>query len=156
MSDGVDIARLLSPRILRFLAVGFTGVFVNLGALYVLYGVFAVSQVVSSPIAIEVSIIWNFLLNNAWTFRDKNDGASAGFGERLIRYNAASLIGLAIQFGTSLSITNLAMRALSLTDPGIWTYLSQLAGIAIGTGWNFISNCFWTWAPSKAHEAERP
>jgi dolichol-phosphate mannosyltransferase len=154
------LKRLLSPRVLRFLAVGFSGVFVNLGILYVLFEVFKIDQVVSSPIAIEVSIVWNFFLNDAWTFKDRNETARAGFGQRLLRYNIASLVGLGIQFATSILVTKMAMNLLGLAEPGIWTYLSQLAGIALGTVWNFVSNFFWTWAQEKpgksATEPERP
>jgi dolichol-phosphate mannosyltransferase len=147
------LKRLLSPRVLRFLAVGFSGVFVNLGVLYVLIELLGMRQAISSPIAIEMSIIWNFILNDAWTFRDRNETARAGYGERLVRYNMASLVGLGIQFGTSMVVTKMAMRVFDLSKPGIWTYLSQLVGIALGTVWNFVSNFFWTWAQEKPQES---
>jgi dolichol-phosphate mannosyltransferase len=147
------MSRLLSPRILRFLAVGFSGVFVNLGMLNALVYLLGVDPVVSKLAAIEVSIIWNFILNDAWTFKDKNAQAQARYPERLVRYNVASLVGLAIQFGTSTLIEWMATRLQLPGDPGIWMNLSQLVGIGVGTVWNFFSNFFWTWAQQKPTDA---
>src|SRR5687767_6728594 len=110
------LQRLLSPRILRFAAVGFSGVFVNLGMLFIFADVLHVEDVISSALAIEISIIWNFLLNNAWTFRDKNELARVGFHSRMIRYNLVSLVGLGIQLLTFIVLTNSIMHALRLED----------------------------------------
>jgi putative flippase GtrA len=140
------LERLLSPRVWRFAAVGFSGVFVNLGVLYLFADVLSVGDVLSSAIAIEVSIIWNFILNNAWTFRDKNELARGGFISRLLRYNLVSLVGLGIQLVTFILLTSASVRFLVLDEPGIWKYPSQLAGIGIAMAWNFLSNFFWTWA----------
>jgi dolichol-phosphate mannosyltransferase len=141
-------ARLLSPRVLRFAAVGFSGVFVNLGAFHLLFGVLDVRQVISTPIAIEVSILWNFVLNDAWTFRDKNENAAARYGQRMVRYNVASLVGLGIQFATSMFVTKTAVR-LTLPHPDVWPYVGQLVGIGFGMVSNFLGNFFWTWAQEK-------
>ena len=34
-------------------------------------------------------------------------------------------------------------------DVGRWMYVSQLAGIAVATLWNFTANFFWTWKREK-------
>lgn len=135
----------LSPRFLTFAMVGASGVFVNLGALFVLADVLDLEEVYSSALAIEISIIWNFLLNNALTFRDKNAFARVGFLARMLRYNLVGLGGLAIQLGAFVLLTRLAMQTWSLAEPGLWKYPAQLAGIALGMAWNFYTNFFWTW-----------
>lgn len=148
------LARLLSPHVLRFGVVGLTGVVVNLGSLYVLSELikvpdlpwFQVKDVTSSALAIEISILWNFFLNNAWTFRDRNARARVGIGQRMLRYNLISLVGLGIQLVTFAILTSTFTRVLGLEQPGAWKYLAQLCGIAIAMGWNFVSNFFWTWA----------
>lgn len=147
------LQRLKSPRLVRFGLVGLSGVFVNLGLLWVFADAIDLNDVLASAIAIELSIVWNFFLNNAWTFRDKNEGAAAGFGARLFRYNLVSLVGLGIQLATFIVLKNAFMQMFHLTDVGIWKYPAQLAGIAIAMGWNFLSNFFWTWAPSTAPAA---
>jgi|JI10StandDraft_1071094.scaffolds.fasta_scaffold584047_2 dolichol-phosphate mannosyltransferase len=139
------LRRLLSPRFITFALVGASGVFVNLGALFVLADVLHLEEVYSSAWAIEISIIWNFLLNNALTFRDKNAEASVGFLARMLRYNLVGLGGLGIQLGVFVLLTRLAMQTWSLPEPGLWKYPAQLAGIGLGMAWNFYTNFFWTW-----------
>jgi putative flippase GtrA len=141
--------RFIPRRVLRFALVGLSGVIVNLGILALLSDVIHIDDVVSSAIAIEVSIVSNFFFNNAWTFSDKNELARVGFGSRLFRYNLVSLVGLAIQLGTFVLLTNLAMNMFQLDKPGPWKYPAQLVGIGIAMAWNFLTNFFWTWAQTE-------
>ncbi len=159
------LGRLLSPRLLRFGVVGFSGVFVNLGALWMLADRLGVPDVAASALAIEISIVWNFFLNDAWTFSDRNAQARAGYLVRMFRYNVVSLVGLLIQLGTFVAATSLVERLLALDSPGLWKYPAQLAGIAVAMGWNFVSNFYWTWAqrpdpldggPTDEHPSEDP
>ena len=54
---------------LRFGVVGLSGVIVNQGLLMLLHGTIGAPLLLSSLIAIEVSILTNFLLNHTWTWR---------------------------------------------------------------------------------------
>lgn len=151
------LERLLSPRLIRFGVVGISGIVVNMAFLAVFYELMQLPHAVSSAAAIEVSIVSNFLLNNAWTFRDRNAAAGASFTIRMIRYNLVSLIGMAVQVGIALLITDALTRYLTLDEPGWTVYPAQLGGIAVAMIWNFASNFYWTWAqkapvPSAADE----
>jgi putative flippase GtrA len=53
-------------RMLRFGMVGLSGVLVNQGLLMLLHGTFGAPLLLSSIIAIEVSILTNFLLNTSY------------------------------------------------------------------------------------------
>ncbi len=139
------LQKVLSRRFLTFGAVGFSGVFVNLGALYVLADRLEIRDLYASATAIEISIVWNFLLNNRLTFRDKNAGATAGFGMRMFRYNLVSLAGLGIQVGAFYVVGRALQNALHLEELGGWKYVAQLSGIIPGMAWNFFTNFFWTW-----------
>lgn len=143
------VERYIPRRVLRFGLVGLSGVVVNLGILALLSDVLHVDDVISSGIAIEASIISNFIFNNAWTFRDKNDGARVGKAMRLVRYNLVSLVGLGIQLGSFIVLTKLAMNMFHLDKPGPWKYPAQLVGIGIAMAWNFLTNFFWTWAQTE-------
>jgi dolichol-phosphate mannosyltransferase len=138
--------------VITFALVGFSGVFVNLGMLFLFADAIGLDPVVSSAIAIELSILWNFYFNNALTFRDKNAGASVGFFQRMIRYNLVGLAGLCIQLAVFVVLTRLAMSAFALDHPGIWKYPSQLVGIGLGMSWNFVTNFYWTWSQRSAVE----
>lgn len=139
------VRRLLSGRVARFAAVGLSGVPINLGLLYLFAELCRLPPIASSALAIELSILWNFALNNALTFRDRNESARAAFASRMLRYNLFGLVGLGIQLATFVLVSKLITRALHLGAPGMWKYASQLVGIAAAMAWNFRSNFFWTW-----------
>jgi putative flippase GtrA len=129
----------------RFAAVGASGVGVNLAALWLLAGVLHLHEVAASALAVEISILSNFALNDAFTFRDRVLRAGTGRLERLARYNLVSLVGLGVQLGTFVALRTLAVRAFALPALGPWRYAAQLAGIALALGWNFAGNLHFTW-----------
>lgn len=135
----------LRSRMLRFAAVGASGVLVNLGALWLFASALALREVLASAAAIEVSIVWNFCLNNAFTYGDRNAQARAGFWERLGRYNLVSLVGLGIQLGTFLLARAALLRALGRESLGELRYAAQLVGIVLATAWSFAGNLHFTW-----------
>lgn len=141
-------------RLLRFLAVGASGVGVNLGVLALLAGALRVREVLASAVAIEVSILWNFALNNAFTYRDRNAAAAAGLAQRALRFNAVSLVGLALQLGTFVLLRAVLLHALGRASLGGLRYPAQLAGIALATAWNFAGNLRFTWRQAAARAGE--
>ncbi len=102
---------------IKFNIVGLTGVFVNEGLLIALQaqGVYVLT---ASAIAIEVSILSNFLLNDLWTFRDRRSGH---FAVRLVKFNLLMLLGLAV---------NLAIIFVGVNYFGVAAALANLVGIA--------------------------
>ena len=133
-------------RFIKFALVGLSGVVVNLGCLWLLADVLQMRLVVAKAAAIELSIVWNFFLNDRYTFADRAETAQTTTLGRLARYNLVGLVGLAIQLGVSEGMDKLFMMAFSLPKPGAWKYVSQCGGIGVGMGWNFVSNFFRTWA----------
>ena len=151
-SAGGALRRILASRFARFAAVGASGVVVNLGALGVLAGLLGVREVLASGLAVEVSIVWNFALNNAFTYRDRNARAAAGLAQRLARYNLVSLVGLAIQLGTFVLVRALVLRGLHREALGALRYPAQCAGIVLATAWSFAGNLHFTWRQAPARE----
>ena len=146
------IKKAAHPRLLRFGMVGLSGVPVNLGMLWLFSDNLGWPLALASPLAIEISIIWNFLLNDTWTFSDRKADASAHFFKRMYRYNVVSLVGLAIQVGAAFAMNQVFMKTFELTEPGIWKYPAQMVGIAVAMSWNFLSNFYFTWAQKKPAE----
>ncbi len=62
---------LLNARLIKFSVVGASGVAVNMGLLYALTRFMGIHYILSSILAIEVSILTNFILNDIWTWRDR-------------------------------------------------------------------------------------
>jgi putative flippase GtrA len=166
----------LSRRFLKFGAVGASGVIVNLGTLALLRRV-GVHTNVASAIAIEISILSNFLINHIWTFQDRRGGHdSPSLGKHLFRFHLVSLGGGVIQFvifvalnvvwlllfGTQEEIRAYGAGAGTRFDRWVWhpfveppnvgglIYLSQIFGIGAATIWNYLLNFYWTWAKKVA------
>jgi len=121
----------LKSRFLKFAVVGISGIFVNEGLLALLTEVFAVKVHWAGAIAIEVSIIHNFLLNNFWTWRDTRQKP---FITRFIQYHSVALISGSVNYIVLVGLTALGLHHL----------ISNMIGIGIGTLINFILNHYWT------------
>jgi dolichol-phosphate mannosyltransferase len=125
---------LLSPRVAKFLAVGASGVLVNMGALYVFTEIAKIPYLIGSPIAIELSILSNFSINLIWTWRDRHDDGA--LWTKLLRYHVA--VGITAFLGNYVIL-------IALTEwLGIHYMVSNLVGIAIGTFFNYLANDLWT------------
>jgi len=122
-----------SRTFIKFALVGISGVVVNLGVFTALLAA-GVNKFAASPIAIEVSIITNFLLNNFWTFRWRKTTAKVRV--KGIKFNIVSILALAFSFGTFV--------ALSLLFPTIDPRIHQIIGIIPATFVNYFLNSYWT------------
>ncbi len=121
----------LVSRFARFCVVGGSGVLVNSAILYGLHGLLQVALFAASPVAAEISVLTNFVLNNRWTFgQDRVDL------RRLAKFNLVSLGGLAIT--TSVLIYLVGQQH-------VFYLVANLFAVAITTLWNFALNLLWTW-----------
>ena len=121
-------------RALRFSVVGASGVVVNSFFLWFFTEVAEINYRLSSPMAVELSILSNFLLNNLWTFRDASDTMS--LRTRLLRFHLTAAGGFVINYTVLVGLTELLG----------WHYLvSNLFGILGGFAWNYTLNVKWTW-----------
>ena len=127
-------------RFIKFCLVGLSGVGVNLGLTWLLTESAGLYYVVSNAIGIETSIISNFLLNNYFTFADRNKPGARALLGRLLKFNAASLVGLGINLGATWLFTDRL---------GLYYLLSNVIGIALSMLWNYLSNNWWTWSWRK-------
>ena len=134
-------------RFIKFCVVGGSGVIVNVGLYWILteYGGFTAIDDTSSgilsgnlalTISIETSIITNFILNNFFTFSDRNTGGIISFLKRLLNFNLICVIGALIQIG----VANLFAVVIGWDD-----VLSVIIGVIIAFFWNYLLNNFLTW-----------
>ncbi len=141
-----------SQEFLRFLAVGLAGVFVNMALYLALTRLAGLRMEAASPIAIEASILSNFALHSAWTFRDRPAGRLPA---RLGRFHLVALLAAAVNYGVLLGL----VRWLGMHDA-----LANLLGIGAGTLVNYAANSAWTWRraaptgepPAAARGPRRP
>lgn len=118
-------------RVLKFAIVGGIGAAVNISALYMLSRWAGLPLVVASALAVELSAINNYLLNDTWTFATRSPSVS-----RFAKFNVASLVGLA------LNVLGLWL----LIRLGLYFLLANLIGIAFGFAANYTFSVSWVWA----------
>lgn len=130
-------------RLARFAAVGGSGVLVNLAVLHLAADLLRVPEVLASALAVEASILSNFALNDAITFRDRRGGA--GTLARMARYHAVCLLGFAAQVGAFATLVLAARSALGWPELGALRYPAQLAGVAVAFAWNYLGSSGFAW-----------
>lgn len=127
-------------RVIQFGLVGVSGIVVNSIVLLLCVQEAQMPIWVASMLATQIAILWNFALNDRWTFRAER--YYRPLIQRVLRFNGVALGGLAI---TTLLLT-------LLTTGWHWPLLvANLLAIGVATAWNYVVNSWWTWrAPSHA------
>ena len=95
---------------------------------------------VASVISIELSIIYNFIWHDNWTFKSRSRTGS--FVTRLAKFNLSSLASPVIQLVCIL----VAARVFNLNEQ-----IGLAIGVVIGLFFNYAINILWIW---KAHPAK--
>ncbi len=141
----MDLGRVLTfdfwRSFIKFNIVGLSGVLVNEGVLLILASAGAY-YLLASAIAIELSIISNFIFNDRWTFRDRRHGRVL---VRLLRFNGLMIIGLAV---------NLAILFGGTEYLGINYAISNLVGIAGAFLVRYWLSVKYTWIKKEEKLAE--
>ena len=123
-----------SREFIKFCIVGVSGVLVNMGLLIILTRPFEIALEYASPIAIEISIISNFVLNNVWTFRARS--IKSTLRKRFIRFHIVAF---------SAGIVNYIILLSLHYGMGLMDIVANLIGIAAATIVNYVLNSRWTW-----------
>lgn len=135
--------RLHSSRLfIKFALVGLSGVAVNLGVFSLLCAL-GVNRFLASPLAIEISIVSNFLLNNSWTFRLRRTHDKVHI--KGLKFNMVSLVALGISYSTFVLLT--------LLYPRLPPWIPQVAGIAPAMLVNYFLNSYWTFRQVPQEQA---
>ncbi len=127
-------------RFIRFAVVGLSGVFIDMGLLFLLSDPIMLGWGLtrSKLIASEMAILNNFMWNDTWTFRDLSS-QQRGLKARLRRLGKFQLICLA---GVAINATLLNLQINLL---GMNRYVANAVAIAAVTGWNFWLNLKISW-----------
>jgi len=130
---------------IKLLLVGAAGVIVNLGFFTLLLKM-GINKYLASPIAIQISIVSNYFLNNYWTFRWRITADSIQV--RGVKFNLVSL--------ASLGISYMAFILLSVSFPHVHPVLVQFLGIIPAIGINYLGNSYWTFRQSPKDRNKEP
>ncbi len=152
-----------SARLLKFGGVGLSGVVVNLAIFTLAFQVslpwllgehadlrlgglhLTVGFILANFAGFVVSVFTNFLLNDAWTWGDRNKGGIQHWFRRLIKYYLTASGAGAVQILTaSITLALLwAPMAPAVAGHELAPPLSVLTGIAFGMIINFTASHLW-------------
>lgn len=120
----------------KFGFVGLSGILVNTALLYFFTDIIGLFYLYSSVLAIEASILNNFLWNEVWTFSHEGAHLLSSLAARLLSFHLVSFVGLIINVLILFVLTDRA---------GYYYLLSNLAGIFAAFFWNYWMNRNYTW-----------
>ncbi len=123
----------LAQRFRKFLTVGAVGLLVNQAVLAMLHGGLGFAVVTASPVAIFLSMMVTFALNEHWTWHDRGTGRVIS---RAMTYVPINLGGLLINWGVLYYLHE---------DHGLHYLAANLIGAGIAAVWNFLLNHSITW-----------
>jgi dolichol-phosphate mannosyltransferase len=124
----------LSYRFVLFCLVGLTGVAVHMSALELSVQAGGLSFVFSQTVATSAAITWNYILNNAITYRDRRR-TGWRFWVGLVGFQLICGIG---------AVSNIGVASLLYGADGRW-WLAGVLGALIGTAWNYMVSAAFIW-----------
>jgi putative flippase GtrA len=141
----------VSPRFFRFCVVGGSGVAVNLAVLgstlaLLPAGWGAWQARTAQATGILVSILTNFLLNDRWTWGDRESGGARRWLRRLAMFYLVSALAALLQWSSSVALHEWLR---------LWIYLAQALGIVLAMGINFTMNHQWTFRRRRTRTGAR-
>ena len=135
-----DLLRSLDRRPVRFLLVGLTGVGVNTVVLWIATRGVGLAVFWGGLMAALISTGTNFLLNDAFTWRDRRVGGLRPSLGRLVRYYITTFGGNVIYLG---------MLTLLTHGLDLFLLLANLIAIGVGGTFNYLLHNVWTWRGGK-------
>src|SRR5215212_170367 len=129
-------------RFWKFALVGTSGVLVNMVTLIVLAEVFDAHKVIAWMFAVGLSILSNFLLNNAFTWRDIRHSSRIHFFLRGVLAYPVAVMGIGANFAVWYPLVKY------VSDAFPYYALFNLLGIVAGTSVNFILSSQLVFRPS--------
>ena len=132
----MDRLKALIVKFVKFGIVGFSGMIVDYGVLFLFREGVHLTDWLAIALAFAAAATSNYFLNRIWTFRSHERQVAREY----LRFIAVSIVGL--------GITECVMWFLGMWLPewaADWRfYLLKLVAIAVTTLWNFFGNLLFT------------
>jgi len=129
------LGRVIPTRFALFGTVGALGVVVHFAVLASLMFVFGEGFVFGQTAAVLVAMSFNFWLNNWLTYRDKRLKGAGALLRGWLGFCATCAVGAFANVGI----------ASFLADKGVFWALAALAGIVVGSVWNYALSSRFVW-----------
>ncbi|UYY77116.1 glycosyltransferase [Sphingomonas sp. R1] len=128
--------KVVPVRFAMFSAIGALGAAVHLAVLFVLFRLAGLPFVTGTILATIVAMTFNFLLNNALTYRERRLKGAGALLAGWVSFCFVCGVGAAANVGLAAFLHNV--------QHGDWR-LSALAGIAVAAVWNFALSSRFVW-----------
>ena len=136
VSVGHRLDRLAVGRLWRFFVVGVLAAGLQSALLWTFVEVGDLYYVLAAVVAIEITILSQYVLNNAWTFEDRsNDGTRAFFGG-LLRTNVVRGTAIPIQTG---------LLFVFVDALGLMYLVANVVAIFLSGFYRYFLDARWTW-----------
>lgn len=127
-------------RIVKFGLVGTWGFVVNMFFLWFFTETVGLFYLFSSLIAIEISLINNYVFNDLWTWRDRGKEGKKEYLKRMLQYHATASAAM---------LANIAILWILTELFDVYYLASNVFGILCGAVLNFFLNDRWTFKHKK-------
>ncbi|MGB7062017.1 MAG: GtrA family protein [Candidatus Zixiibacteriota bacterium] len=127
-------------RIVKFGLVGTWGFVVNMFFLWFFTETMGLFYLFSSLIAIEMSLINNYVFNDLWTWHDRGKEGKREYLKRMLQYHATASAAM---------LANIAILWVLTELFDVYYLASNVFGILCGAVLNFFLNDRWTFKHKK-------
>lgn len=135
-------------RLLQYVLVGALGLGVNQGVLFLATGVVGLSYVVGGTLSRVLSVLTNYAVNDAWTWKGRGDAGAGEYVVRGIKYVLTRIVGIGIGLGALVVFVELL---------GLHYLVANVLAVGVGIVWGFGASERWVWRSEgmKLTRAER-
>lgn len=133
------IGHVVPVRFVSFVLVGGVGVLVHISALALLYRILPFDFVAAQTTATLLAMTFNFAVNNALTYRDMRL-RGLQWVRGLLSFTLACSVG---------AVANVGIAAYLFREEGATWPIAALAGILVGSVWNYWVTSIYTWRAVK-------
>ncbi len=124
------LKEIITPQIIRWIAVGVVFAVVGIGLIKVMVGMLAWPFALATLLSSEICTLSRFVAVNRWVFPHHHLT-----WRRLWRYHVVNALGFAIWWGA----------ANALESAGVDYLLASALAIFFSVGFSMVSNFYWVW-----------
>ena len=126
----------LAVQLRRFVAVGALTAGIQMALLWLFVDIAALNYLLGATIAIEITIILSYILNNAWTFQDSRNTGRIDYLVGLLKTNVVR--------GTAIPLQLAILYAL-VEWLGLLYLVGNAVAILISGLYRYVLDARWTW-----------
>lgn len=130
------VAGPVAVQLRRFVVVGALAAGLQLVLLWLFVDYVGLNYLVGAMIAIEITIICSYVLNNAWTFRASQNTGVADYLAGLVKTNLVRGTAIPIQLGVLAALVEWG---------GLMYLLANVVAILVSGVYRFVLDSRWTW-----------